>query len=118
MQLSDAGYGEQQAFQEIQSGAKMANTGSQAGPQSGSGQASPIVGLGAPSQMPDEPVTAGAHYGPGAGPEALGIQSPTTRDADALKKYLPTLIEIADRDDTLPGTKQWVRSIIASMSGS
>jgi hypothetical protein len=98
----------------------MDNSGvqSQAAPQSdtGSAPASPIVPLGAPTQQPGTPVTAGAPMGAGPGPEALGLPSdPNGMDAQELRKYLPVLIDIAQRDDTLPGTKNWVRSIIANL---
>lgn len=115
MQLSNAGYGEQAAFQDIQSGAKMGNSGVSSAPAGGTGSASPIVGMGAPSQQPDVPVTAGADMGAGPGLEALGIRGANTQDAEALRKYLPTLMDIAQRDDTLPGTKAWIRTIIASL---
>lgn len=116
MDIPDAGYGEQSNFRSIQSGAKMANQPQVPQSSQGSGQASPIVGLGAPSQMPDVPVTAGSEYGAGPGPEALGLpQDLNQLDAQDLQKYLPTLIDIAQRDDTLPGVKNWVRSIIATL---
>lgn len=74
-----------------------------------------FTGMGAPSQQPDTPVTDGAEYGDGGGMEALGLPANANQmDAGHLKKYLPTLISIAERDDTPPGTKAWVRSIIAN----
>ena len=101
MDLPNAGYGENKSFQEIQSGAKLPTqaTGSAGG---GSGPAAQsFVGMGAPSQQPGIPVTDGADMGMGAGMEALGIRSPSGEDAEELRKYLPTLIDIAQRDDTL-----------------
>lgn len=117
MQLSNAAYGEQQQFQDIQSGAKISNSGVNPtpGPQ-GSGPASPIVGMGAPSQQPDVPVTAGAAMGPGPGLEALGqVVPPDRQDAEYLRKYLPTLVMMAERDDTPPSMKTWVRTIVANL---
>lgn len=119
MQLPNPSYGEQSQFQSIQSGAPMAKAPPIATPSSASAPASsPIVPLSAPSQEPDTPVTAGSQYGPGPGPSSLNLQDPTTMDANALRQYLPALIEMADSDNTLPGTRAWVRSIIASVSGS
>jgi len=70
--------------------------------------------MNAPTTNPDMPVTDGSEYGAGAGPEALGLPPDLDQlDAQHLKKYLPTLIAIAERDDTPPGMKTWVRSIIA-----
>lgn len=80
-ELPDAQYGEAKTFRDLQKGAPLAQT-----PQSG--QASPtnngrptavkpnLTPLSAPSTNPDEPVTTGAALGPGAGPEALGINQP------------------------------------------
>jgi hypothetical protein len=72
--------------------------------------------MGAPSQEPGTPVTAGADMGAGPGLEALGIRGTASEDSDAIRRYLPTLIDIAQRDDTLPGTKRWLRNVIANLS--
>lgn len=119
LDLPNAKYGEGKDFQSIEAGAKMAtvNTGAAPSASGPATQAAPsFTGLGAPTQQPDVPVTAGASQGPGPGMEALGIRGANTMDADELKRYLPTLIDIAQRDDTLPGTKRWIRTIIASLS--
>lgn len=118
MQLPDPKYGEQSQFQSIQGGAPMAQAAPLPSPSSAPAQAStPITPLSAPSQQPGTPVTAGSQYGPGPGPVSLNIPDPGTADANALQQYLPALIEMADSDNTLPGTRAWVRSIIASVSG-
>ena len=51
----------------------------------------PVTPLFAPSQRPDEPITAGIAMGPGAGPEALGMNQvgPMQRQSDILAKLLP-----------------------------
>lgn len=115
MALPDAQYGEGAAFQEIQGGASMAQTMS--APSAGAGGAPmTFTGMGAPSEQPDTPVTDGAAMGAGGGMEALGLPASADQmDASDLKKYLPTLIAIAERDDTTRGTKMWVRSIIANL---
>jgi hypothetical protein len=115
MQLPDAGYGEQQDFQSIQSGAPLAKAQSVGGTPA---QASPqITGMGAPTQMPDTPVTAGAAMGAGPGMEALNLPqgSYDAQNAQDLRKYLPVLIDMASADDALPGMKQWVRTVIANL---
>lgn len=43
-----------------------------------------------PTNRPDEPVTAGAPTGPGAGPEALGTMRPSMSVADELQSLLQT----------------------------
>jgi hypothetical protein len=111
--LPNAQYGENAAFKEAQQGAPLA---SDSGPAVKAQPAFPqsFTGLGEPSQSPDVPVTDGAQYGPGAGPEAVQGERPDRQDAQFLSKYLPTLIDIAGRDETPPGFKSFVRSIIAN----
>lgn len=122
--LTGQGYGQGQDFQSIESGAKIDNSGQQAAQaqvsqSQGSAPASPLVPMGAPSQQPGTPVTDGAAMGPGAGTSALGLSSNLTQmDSESLRKYLPNLIDIAMRDDTPDGTKQWVRSIVANLSSN
>ena len=51
---------------------------------------SQITPLYAPSERPDEPITAGIAMGPGVGPEALGMTSiQTEKLSDILAKMLP-----------------------------
>lgn len=115
MNLPDAQYGEAATFAAAQQAGNMATDQSTA-PAPGGGAPIQFTGMGAPTTMPDVPVTAGAEYGAGPGMEAItqGL-SPKKMDAQHLQKYLPALIDIADREDTPPGTKKWVRSIIANM---
>lgn len=118
MDLPNAKYGENSDFRSIEAGAAIPNDQASAPSAASAAPASSgppaLVGMGAPSQQPGVPVTAGAALGDGPGPEALGIRG-SNSNAEALRQYLPTLIDIAQRDDTLPGTRQWVRSIIASL---
>ena len=44
----------------------------------------PLTPLLAPTQRPDEPITAGAPFGPGVGPEGANIPSMDQADDDAL----------------------------------
>jgi hypothetical protein len=113
MDLPDAQYGENAAFREAQAGATISNSGVQQAARQGA-QAS-VTPLGAPSGMPDVPVTNGADLGPGEGAQALGGMPPVKQDAQHLAKYLPALIDMAEQDDTPPGMKTWVRNIIANM---
>lgn len=48
-----------------------------------------LTGLFAPSERPDEEVTAGIAMGPGPGPEALGLNMRTQKTSDALAKMIP-----------------------------
>jgi len=110
MDLPNAQYGENADFQAAQSAGPLAQQA-----EAGTPMPPSFVGLGEPSQQPDVPVTDGAEYGPGQGQAAItNGPLPNTQDAQALKKYLPTLISIAESDDTLPGFKKFVRTIIAN----
>lgn len=115
--LPDARYGENKAFTAAQAGAPMASQP----PLSGGGGApaldlSQLVGLGEPSLNPDEPVTAGAAAGAGAGPEALGLpRSDMQSEAQALGKYLPVMIRVSQMDDATPAFKRYVRQLVANL---
>jgi hypothetical protein len=54
-------------------------------------QMGPVTPLYAPSQRPDEPITAGIAMGPGPGPEVLGINSgvPAESLSNILAQMLP-----------------------------
>lgn len=107
--MPNAAHGEAQEFEDIQSGADMA------------GGAVPLptaIPLGAPTQRPNEPVTAGSPVGPGVGPMAAGIEmrSMEQQDADAMKKWLPFLEFMANQPDASPSTRAYVRRIKGSAS--
>lgn len=121
--LPDAGYNEQAAYQDAQQmpmqgagpAVPMMPPGALAG---GGGQMdmSPVdvIPFGAPSQMPDQPVTAGAPLGPGMGPEGLGMsgQTPTAlrvQDVQRMQTALPILEFFANLPESSPGTRALVR---------
>jgi len=60
-----------------------------------------IVPLGAPTQRPHEPVTAGSPSGPGVEPEAIGMglnnKDQTTADIRQIAQYLPSLEKMANQ---------------------
>ncbi len=112
--IPNAAYGEQAAFREIQQGADIP----QRTDLPGGGQPQPVdtsglIGLGRPTLQPDTPVTDGAEYGPGAGPGALGLPNPNDEDREFFQRYLPILLDIAQRDDAAPSVKRAVRLLIA-----
>lgn len=47
-------------------------------------RAGPVTPLSAPSNRPNEPITAGAPFGPGVGPMSAGIPAPEQDDDNAL----------------------------------
>lgn len=94
--LPSSGYGEGVETAAIKSGAPLATT-PDVRPTSRSdmgmapSQMEKITPLYAPSQRPDEPITAGSIMGAGPGPEALGINAVAPREklSDILSRMLP-----------------------------
>jgi hypothetical protein len=78
-----------------------------------------VVGLGEGSQLPGQPVTAGAAMGAGAGVEALGLpqdpQAEVTADARALGPALQSMVVAASRSDATPSFRRMVRKVIANL---
>ena len=96
-------YGDGTDMMQIQSGAPMAATPSPqpTSPaqmaQAAQQQSQPVTPLTAPTQRPNEPVTAGAASGPGVGPEALGIQpGQTIQPAQSAKQTVQALASHPD----------------------
>ena len=103
--LANAAYGEQKTFSEIQAGAPMAQEQRPSMPQ--------VTPLGAPTERPEEPVTAGSPTGPGPGPEAMGMsmgmKGQSSIDAQSLGAYLPSLERTASMPGTPPSFIRFVR---------
>lgn len=118
MDLPDAKYGEQQAFQQAQAAAPMAESAGGMGAPAGvqGPDLSGIIPMGAPTQNPEEPLMAGMPTGPGAGSQ-FAPQQPTLnpQDADKLRAYVPTLVLLASQEDASPATKQFVRQLRAEL---
>jgi hypothetical protein len=71
-----------------------------------------LTPMGAPSERPDEPITAGLPTGAGAGstgPSLVAGMSP--EQAERLRSYLPVLVRLASQDDVDPSTKSFVRRL-------
>lgn len=103
--LTGGPYGEGQEMAELQSSAPMSDTQGTPAPSGGGSPLPPVTPLGAPSERPDEPVTAGAPVGEGPGLEALGMGDPKPEMA-ALKKYLPLLEPVVNRADAPDSLRQ------------
>jgi hypothetical protein len=119
MALPSASYGEGVETASIQSGAPMAKT-PDVRPQSRSemGMAPSqisVTPLFAPSQRPDEPITAGIAMGAGPGPEALGINNMQPEDDTNFRatmlEYMPVLNYIAGLPSTSPETRKALRQL-------
>lgn len=115
--VSGLPYGEGQALMATQQAAPMAGSGMEQAVAAAMGMpaSAPIVPLNAPSQRPDEPVTAGANAGPGPDMSSLGLgQQDMAADANfkaALASYMPVLTFIASRPNTSPETRNVIKQL-------
>lgn len=119
--LTDAAYGEQKTYRDIQQGAPVAS-----GAPSAGGGAAPtgdplaaLAGLDAPTQMPDQPVTAGAAAGDGPGMDVLGLpqdfQGIEADDAQNISPgMLKAMIAASMRDDAPASFKRAVRVALSN----
>ena len=114
MQLPNAKYGEQKDFQSIQGGAPM---GSPAGatPPAGGAPVQMPTEFGAPTQNPNEPVTAGAAAGLGAGPDALNLPKGDT-PAEIRQKYGPILPALIAESQSQYATQAYKDSVSALLA--
>lgn len=70
-----------------------------------------LTPFGAPSERPEEPITAGMPGGPGGGPALPSPSGLTQEEQDRLRSYLPVLIFQASQPDANPQIKQYVRQL-------
>lgn len=116
-QMTGMGYGENKDFMDIQSGARMASAPRSKGASSAlkEGPMGAMSGgdpLFSETKRPDEPVTAGANFGPGAGAPAQPNSSEmAAADAAAIGKYLPDLMKMAEEENTPAAFKRFVRHL-------
>jgi phosphate starvation-inducible protein PhoH len=93
LELGSKAYGEGVETQAIQSGAPLAKTGdvrpARAGDVREAASQGPTTELYAPSQRPDEPITAGIDMGAGPGANALMMNPITEKLSDVLAKMIP-----------------------------
>ena len=122
-QMTGMAYGENKDFMEIQEGASMAAAprskgpsrvpqGTSAGPMGAMGGG--VTPLFSESQRPDEPVTAGANFGPGAGASSNPVQSVdemADMDRKVISQYLPSMMSMVSRGDTPEGFNRFVRHL-------
>lgn len=93
LEMGSTAYGEGVETQAIQSGAPLAKTGdvrpARAGDVREAATQAPVTELYAPTERPDEPITAGIDMGAGPGSKALMMAKSTAKTSDALVKLLP-----------------------------
>lgn len=115
MYVSGLPYGEGQDFMDLQTSAPMGGE-SAAKTRTRKGAPDPrggLVPLDAPTQRPDEPLTAGNPLGPGPGPDVLTAGMPTgMADKQIIAKYLPELRAIAAQPGAPDGFKAFVRYLV------
>jgi hypothetical protein len=87
--ISGLGYGEGQKTMEQQQAAPMAGTNKPKSTSPLAGMMTPLTPLTAPTERPDEPLTAGMDFGPGPGSEALNL--PRER---SLSEILAAMVDI------------------------
>lgn len=120
MSLSDAKYGEQQAYHNAEAAAPMSASPGGMDAAAAAAPSGPnlsnIVPMGAPTQNPNQPIQAGLPMGPGAG-STMAPQQPSLspEDAKRLQAYIPTLVLLASQEDSSPATKQFVRQLRAEL---
>lgn len=115
-------YGEGATLESLKAGAPMASGGGGGGAPQGGAPVDPIAALtalGAPSQLPDMPVTAGAASGEGPGVDVLGLpQTPADQDRADVAALPPGLVKMlirrAESADATPSFRQVVRKVLAN----
>lgn len=106
LQMGSLAYGEGVETQAIKSGAPLAKT-QDVRPQ-------PITELYAPTERPEEPITAGIDRGEGPGSSALMMNQMKQNDKDIVAKYLPSLSSMASAQDT----PESFRAFVSFLQGS
>lgn len=121
--MSGGQYGEGQEMMELQTSAPMSEQSSPAPRARSGGRAAPapqqsITPLFAPTERPDEPITAGAPFGPGPG-AAQATPVPRGKVAqphlEVMRRYLPVMRELAQDQDAPERFKALVRYLEGSM---
>lgn len=120
--LPNAGYGENADFRGLQSAAPLperSNPGAGGGGMDLASILGGITPMDAETANPDEPVTAGGVFGPGGGPEVLGmpmnLEDEARRDIEAMHPGLvQAMVRAAQQPDASRSLKRMVRKILAN----
>ena len=71
-----------------------------------------VTPLFAPSERPNEPITAGVNVGPGPGSDALMMRQPDDSNfRAAIQEYMPVIAYIASLPNTSPETRRALRQL-------
>lgn len=120
--MSGGQYGEGQEMMELQTSAPMSEQSSPA-PRARSARptAAPqqsVTPLFAPTERPDEPITAGAPFGPGPGPATPNVPQRGKigqQHLEVMSRYLPVMRELAQQEDAPDRFRALVRFLEGSM---
>ena len=114
-------YGEGQEMMDLQTSAPMSEAPAQPRPRRGQGAGQVMeegprpTPLFAPTERPDEPITAGAPFGPGPGPaQQLSLADESGQEAQMMRRYLPALESIANSPQGTPTFRRFVRFLRAA----
>lgn len=120
MYMSGGEYGEGQEMMDLQNSAPMSKTETRPrasrarGARGGSAAGQQVTSLFAPSERPDEPVTAGMPFGPGPGEtNRSSLSDDINEDAQVLVRYLPALEAMANSERGTPSFRRFVRYLRA-----
>jgi hypothetical protein len=104
-------YGERKALADMQSGAPMQGNPvpNVPAPSVAAEPRQPLTNLFAPTERPDEPVTAGAPVGPGRTPQPVGRYA-------MIEKYMPELDALASQSDAPESFKIFMGLIKSSFN--
>jgi hypothetical protein len=108
-------YGEGVETASVKSGAPLASTRGVADNVGGRPANAPVTEIFAPTQRPEEPITAGLDRGPGVGSDALMINQIQQDDKDIVAKYLPSLSAMASMQDTPKSFRAFVSFLQGSL---
>jgi hypothetical protein len=115
--MGSTSYGEGVETQAIKSGAPLAKTADTRPIPASRLREQAVTPLYAPTERPDEPVTAGIDQGAGPGSNALMVNQPDdfTNFNASIQSYTPVLSYIASLQNTSPETRRAIRQLKDSL---
>ena len=117
LELGSKAYGEGVETQAIQSGAPLAKTADTRPVSASRLREQAVTPLDAPTERPNEPITAGINSGAGAGSDSLMMNQPDdyTNFNDNIQSYIPVLSYVSGLENTSPETRRAIRQLRDSL---
>lgn len=112
--LPDAQYGENATYRDLQQSAPLAQSPSVAAPkgQRSSAGGAGLGSFGDPTAYPERAITTGL----GGSNQAIDMQAQIQeKDLERLRRYLPALVEMANRPDATASFRDYVRMLRAKV---